>query len=157
MTKTLRDSKNHLWPTFPLQCGAFTLHDFKHVEKEAEKIKLLKLATILKRKYNPRSVGYNVTAQAKITKFYHEKDNFDDLFVSTEVFSQVKHLAKIKLGAEGLEEFYKLRAHRLETLSLDLLNTTFMVQPQGHSEETITEKTLEIEKIPRKAKTPERE
>jgi len=62
MSRTLRDSKKHTWPTFPLRCGAFTLHDFKHAEKEAEKIKLLKLATIPKRQYNPRKVAYNVTS-----------------------------------------------------------------------------------------------
>ena len=49
MSRTLRDSKKHICLTFPLQCGAFTLHDFKHEEKEAEKLKLLKLATIPKR------------------------------------------------------------------------------------------------------------
>jgi len=66
-------------------------------------------------------------------------------------------MAKIKLGAKGLEEFYRLKEQRLETLPLDLLSTTSMEQPQGHSEEKITEKTLEIENIPEKEKTLERE
>ena len=94
----------------------------------------------LKRQYDPRKVAYNVTSQAKIAKFDHEEDSFNDLFVSSEAFSQVKHMAKIKLGAEGLEEFYKLRTQRLETLPIDLLNTTSMVQPQGHIEDNIPEK-----------------
>jgi len=65
-------------------------------------------------------------------------------------------MAKIKLGAEGLEEFYKLRVQRLESIPLDLLNTASMVRPQGHSEKEIIEQTLEIEKILEKEKTPER-
>ena len=36
-SKTLRNSKNLAWPTFPLRCGVYTLHDYKHAEKEAEK------------------------------------------------------------------------------------------------------------------------
>ena len=39
----------------------------------------------------------------------------------------------------------------IETLPLDLLNTTYVVQPQGHFEEKISEKT------PEKEGTPERE
>jgi len=82
MSRTLRDSKKHMWLTFPLRCGAFTLHHFKHAEEEAEKIKLLKLATIPKRQYDPKSIAYNVTAQAKIARFDLEEDSYDDLFVS---------------------------------------------------------------------------
>lgn len=110
MSKTLRHSKKHMWPTFPLQCGAFTLHDFKHAEKEAEKIKLLNLATIPKRQYDPKKDAYNVTSQAKIARFDHEEDSFDDLFSSVQLFFQVKGLAKTKLGIERLEKFNRLRA-----------------------------------------------
>lgn len=140
-----------MWPSFPLRCGAFTLHDFKHAEKEAEKIKMLKLGIIPKRQYNPKSVAYNVTSQAKIAKFHHEKDIYDDSFSSDEVFSQVKQLEKIKIGAEGLEEFYKFRTQRLEMLPLDLLNTTSVVKLKGQSEGKISEQT------PEKERTPERE
>jgi len=75
---------------------------------------MLKLAIIPKRQYDPKSVAYNVTSQAKITKFDPEKDIYDDLFASAEVFSQVKQLAKIKLRVEGLEEFYKCRTQILK-------------------------------------------
>ena len=102
---------------------------------------MLKLVVIPKRKYVPKFVAYNVTSQAKIAKFEHEKDNYDDFFASAELFSQVKQLAKIKLGAEGLEECLKFRTHRLQTLPLDLLNTTSMVQLEGHCEGKIMEKT----------------
>ena len=63
----------------------------------------------------------------------------------------MKQLEKIKLGVEGLEEFLKFRTQRLQTLPLDLLNNTSMVQLEGHSEEKIMEKT------PGKEKTRERE
>jgi len=66
-------------------------------------------------------------------------------------------MVKIKLGVEGLDEFYRLRVQRLETLPLDLLNTTSMVWPQGHSRKKITEKTPKIEKFSEKEKTLERE
>lgn len=98
MLKTLRDSKKHMWPTFPLRCGPFTLHDYKRAKKEVEKIKLLHLATIPKRQYDPKKVAYNVTSQAKIARFEHEEDSSDDLFSLAELFFQVKGLAKAKLG-----------------------------------------------------------
>lgn len=37
-SKTLRNSKKQVWPIFPLWCGIFTLHDYKHGEKETEKM-----------------------------------------------------------------------------------------------------------------------
>ena len=36
-----------------------------------------------------------------------------NFFTSTELFSQVKQLAKIKLGGEGVEAFVKFRTMRL--------------------------------------------
>lgn len=66
-------------------------------------------------------------------------------------------MAKIKLRVEGLDEFYRLRVQRLETLPLDFLNTTSMVWPQGHSKKKITEQTSKMEKISEKEKTLERE
>lgn len=86
MSKTLKDSKKHMWPTFPLRCGVFTLHDYKHVEKEAEKIQMLNLATIPRRQYDPKKIAYNVTSHAKLTRFDHEEDIFVDLFSSVELF-----------------------------------------------------------------------
>ena len=157
MSRNLKESKKQTWPSFPLRCGSFTLHDFKHAEKEAEKNKMLKLAILPKRQYDPKSVAYNFTSHVKIAKFKHEKDNYDDFFASDELFSQVKQLAKIKWGVEGLDEFYKFRTQRLHTLRLDLLNTTSMVQHEGHSEENTTEKTPEKEKTPKREKSPEKE
>ena len=34
ITKTLKEQKKSIWPTFLVQCGAFTLHDYGHVTKE---------------------------------------------------------------------------------------------------------------------------
>jgi len=93
----------------------------------------------------------------KIAKFEHEKDYYDYLFTSIELFSQVKHLAKIILGKEGLEIFMKFRTQRLQTLPLDLLNTTSMVQHEGYSEEKTTNKTPEKENSPEREKSPEKE
>jgi len=49
MTRNLKDSKKQVWPPFPLCCGTYTLHDFKHAKKEAEKNDDLSLAVIPKR------------------------------------------------------------------------------------------------------------
>lgn len=93
-----------MWPTFSLQCGIFTLHDYKHAEKEAEKIQMLNLATIPNRQFDPRKVVYNITSQAKVTIFDHDADDFDDLFALAKIFYLVKGLDHIKYGEEGLEK-----------------------------------------------------
>ena len=69
MSRNLKESKNQMWPTFPLRCGTYSLHDFKHAKKEVEKIKILKLAVIPKRQYDPKAVAYNFTTQVKLAKF----------------------------------------------------------------------------------------
>ena len=43
---------------------------------------MLNLATIPNRQFDPRKVAYTVLEQAKLTRFDHEKDDFDDLFSS---------------------------------------------------------------------------
>ena len=83
-TKTLRNSKKQVWPPFPLWCGVYTLHDYKHAEKEAEKINILNLATLPNRRFDPRKIVYNVLDQEKLTKFEHKDNEFDDLFSSAE-------------------------------------------------------------------------
>ena len=122
-TKTLRTSKKQVWPTFPLRCGVYTLHEYKHAEKEAEKINMLNLATIPNRQFDPRKVVYNVLEQAKLTRFDHKEDDFDDLFSSAESLFQVQALANMRYNDEGLVEFNKLREQRLQTLPLDSLAT----------------------------------
>jgi len=107
-----------------LRCGVYTLHDLKHAEKEATKIKSLTLATIPNRPFDPKKVAYNALEQAKLTKFEHKKDTFDDLFISTESIGQAREFARIKYNDEGLTKFNKLREQRLQTLPLDLLAMT---------------------------------
>lgn len=94
-----------MWPPFPLRCGTYTLHDFKHAEKEAEKTKDLCLVVIPKRQYDPNKVTYNFTSQVKITKFIHKEDEFDDLFTSTKLFSQVTHLERFKPRSSKMDKF----------------------------------------------------
>jgi len=81
-SKTLRTSKKQVWPTFPLRCSVYTLRNYKHAEKETGKINMLNLATIPNRQFDPQKVAYNVLEQEKLTKFDHEKDEFDYLFSS---------------------------------------------------------------------------
>ena len=116
------------------------MHDFKHAEKEVEKTKDLSLVVIPKRQYDPNKVAYNFTSQVKIRKFIHEEDEFDDLFASQELFSQVTQLERFKLGATKMDKFMEYRTQRLQTLPLDLLNTTPIIQQAEHSgEQTIEE------------------
>ncbi|MCY6524751.1 hypothetical protein, partial [Actinobacillus pleuropneumoniae] len=89
--------------------------DLKHAEKEATKIKSLTLATLPNRQFDPNKVAYNALEHAKLSKFDHKEDMFDDLFSSAEKINQVRALAKMKYNDEGLTEFNKLREQRLQT------------------------------------------
>lgn len=59
VTQTLRNKKKQVWPPFPLRCGVYALHDYKHAEKEADKINALNLATLPNRRFDPNRVAYN--------------------------------------------------------------------------------------------------
>ncbi len=104
-TKTLKKAKKYLWPSFPIQCGVYALHDFKHASLEIDNIACLNLATIMGRQFDPNKVAHNVTAQVKIRKFSRENDYYDDLFKSAKIFSQVQHLATLKLNPERVAQF----------------------------------------------------
>jgi hypothetical protein len=122
--KLSRKKKKRGWPSFPLRIGVFTLHNYKHAEKEATKMQALSLATIPSRLYDPKKTAYTALEQAKLTKVDHQEDMFDDLFVGADTISQAKQLARMKYNDEALTEFNKLREQRLQTLPLDLLSTT---------------------------------
>jgi len=123
VTQTLKKEKKRGWPSFPFRCGLYTLHDLKHAEKEATKFQSVTLATIPNRPFDPKKIVYDALEQAKLSKFEHKEDMFDDLFISTETIGQVRNLAKMKYNDEGLTEFNRLREQRLQTLPLDLLAT----------------------------------
>lgn len=89
-SRTLRDSKKHMWLIFHLRCGIFTLHDHKHVEKEAKKMQMLNLATIPNRQYDPRQVAYNVTSQAKLANLIMKQ------ITSMIYLPQLNHYFKLK-------------------------------------------------------------
>jgi len=36
LSRGLKEQKKAIWPTFPLQCGVFELHDFGHACKDEE-------------------------------------------------------------------------------------------------------------------------
>lgn len=128
VTKTLKNSKKQIWPPFPLRCGIYTLHDYKHAKKEAEKINILNLGTLPNRRFDPNKVVYNVLEQEKLTKIEHKKDELDDLFSSAKLLFQVQAIAKMRYHNDRLVEFNKLREQRLQTLPLDLLAIAPMTQ-----------------------------
>jgi len=139
-TQMLKKEKKKGWPSFPLRCGLYTLHDLKHAEKEATKIQSLTLETIPNRPFDPKKVAYNALEQAKLSKFEHKEDMCDDLFIATESIGQARNLAKIKYNDEGLTEINRLREQRLQTLPLDLLATT----PTTSSSESVRQQEKEI-------------
>ena len=110
-----------MWPTFPFHCRNYTLNDFKNAEKEVIKIRDLKLATIPGRQYDPNKVAFDFTTLVQISRFEHEPDDFDDLFVSIEKFSQVYDLAKSKFQVEDMKKFMQFRSQRLLKAPLDQL------------------------------------
>ena len=56
-----------------------------------------------------------------VRKFIHEEDEFDDLFASAKLFSQVTHLERFKLGAAKMDKFMEYKTRRLQTLPLDFI------------------------------------
>lgn len=111
-------------PSFPLKCGVYTLHDYKHAEKEAGKIKTLGLAIFPNRLFDPNKTAYHALEQAKLTKVDHVKDRFDDLFSLAESMTLVMSRARAEYKDDNLVEFHRLIGHRLQTLPLDLLSIT---------------------------------
>ena len=123
-TSTLRNKQKRGWPTFPLRCGVFTLHDLKHAEKEATKIQALHLPILPNRAYDPKKYAYAALEHAKLSTFEHKEDLFDDIFTSAESIGQAREIAKTRYNDEGLLEFNRLRQQRLQTLPLDLIIPT---------------------------------
>ena len=121
MSRCLKSNKKLMWPTFPFHCGNYTLNHFKHAEKEVIKIRDLKFATIPGRQYDPRKVAFDFTTLVSIAWFEHEPDEFDDLFVSVDKFSQVYNLAKSKFQTEDMNKFMLFRSQRLLKAPLDQL------------------------------------
>jgi len=139
VAQTLKNKKKQVWPSFPLRCGVFALHDYKHAEKEAGKIIALGLATLPNRRFDPNKVAYNALEQAKLTKVDYAKDIFDDLFSLADSMSQVISRAKVEYKDDNLVEFHRLREQRLQTLPLDLLSTSPTVKSREPEQQTIRE------------------
>lgn len=57
----------------------------------------LKLAIVPGRKYDPNDTVKEFTTMVKVKQFDHEEDNFDDLFLQVETFSQVQHTTSLLL------------------------------------------------------------
>lgn len=81
------------------------MHDYKHAQAKAEKIRGLNLAVIPIRQYDPNKVAYNFIIQVNVNKFIHEKDEFNDFFRLAETFSQLSHLENIKPGPGKMDQF----------------------------------------------------
>lgn len=69
MSKTLKEAKKAIWPTFPLQCGAFSLHNLGHAFKEAEIMVSIQLPKFPRRQYDPFDIVKEFTTMVKIKVF----------------------------------------------------------------------------------------
>ena len=121
-------------------------------------MKSLALATLPNRQFDPNKVAYNALEQAKLTKFDHIEDKFDDLFSLAKSMYQFRSLAIMEYKDEGLVEFNRLREQRLQTLPLDLLATTPTTESsepeQQHAKEPPV-KSKEQEKVQEETQTKE--
>ena len=81
MSHTLKELKKAIWPAFPIQCGAFALHDLGHAFKEAENMLSLQLPKFCGRQYDLFGTIKNFTTLVKIKVFTNEEDVFDDIFL----------------------------------------------------------------------------
>ena len=121
LTKTLKDNKKPLWPSFPIRCGYFLLENFNHATKESLSLESLKLHTLPKRQFDPDKITHNITIVAKIKPFNHEAKNPEDILQSVESFEQVFDWVKANLSPEYFEKFQKFRNQMLEIIPLHLL------------------------------------
>lgn len=121
LNRGLKEQKKAIWLTFPLQCGGIALHDFGHACKEANIIKSMKLATFLRRKYDPNDNVRNFTIMVKVMQFTHEGDAFDDLFLQEGKYSQVLQLAWVLLTPKYVKDFHVYIKKILLKVPLDLL------------------------------------
>jgi len=81
MSKTLKEEKNAIWPTFTLPCGAFVLHDIGHAFKEVENMLSLQLPKFPGRQYDSFGTVKDFTTMVKIKVFSNGEDAFDDIFL----------------------------------------------------------------------------
>lgn len=149
LARGLKEQKKAICLTFPLQYGAFKLHDYVHALKEAKIIISLKLAIVLGRQYDPNGIVKEFSTMVKVKQFTYEEDVFDDLFLQVETFSQVLHLASLLLTPEDINAFYVYKNKRLTKVPLDLLHIEPIREPtpnislEGSSKENSQEETQE--------------
>jgi hypothetical protein len=62
-----------VWPSFPLQIGAFFLLDFGHSKLAATALKEIKLVNIKFKKHDPQKVAGNHMSNCNIKKYEHEE------------------------------------------------------------------------------------
>ena len=71
LTKTLKEAKKYLWPSFPIQCGVYALHYFKHTSLEIDNTNLSakevakKIVEEMKKEKNGKLIKTSVTNHLK--------------------------------------------------------------------------------------------
>jgi hypothetical protein len=80
ISKELKAVQKKVWPSFPLQIGAFSLLDFGHSKVEAAALEEIKLVNIEFKKHDPQKVVGNHMASCNLKKYEHEESPQDEMF-----------------------------------------------------------------------------
>lgn len=120
-SKGLKKEKKAIWPTFPLQCGEFALHDLGHAFKAVEIMQSLKLPKFLGRQYDPNCTAKDFTTMLWVKLFSYEEDVSDGIFIQNVKFTEVKHMSSLRFDLEELVVFHEYRERRLLKVPLDQL------------------------------------
>jgi hypothetical protein len=104
-----------VWPSFPLQIGAFSLLDFGHSRVEAAALEEIKLVNIEFKKHDPQKVMGNHMASCNLKKYEHEESPQDEMFRGVRSYQEV--LSRVRALPPGeMVEFYNFQKHRRSSL-----------------------------------------
>jgi hypothetical protein len=115
ISKELKAVQKKVWPSLPLQIGAFSLLDFGHSKVEATDLEEIKLVNIEFKKHDPQKVVGNHMASYNLKRYEHEDSAQDDIFRG--VTSYLEVLSRVRpLPPDKMIEFYDFQRHRRSSL-----------------------------------------
>lgn len=120
ITLELKKSSKRVWQTFPLKFGFHTLWNFTHAEKELKPLYDLKLATIPAKLHDPTKLIDIITIDAKMRRYVHENNHYDELFCRASSFIYVCNKSK-QLSPDSHQHFLVYRDIRKSPLPLNML------------------------------------
>jgi hypothetical protein len=89
INKELKAVQKKVWPSFPLQIGAFSLLDFGHSKVEVAALEEIKLVRIEFKKHDPQKVVGNHMANCNLKRYEHEDSPQDEIFRGVRSYPEV--------------------------------------------------------------------